>query len=290
MSGYGQGFTPPPDDNDPQQGSPPPNDPYGQNPYGQQGGFGQNPYGNPQDPYGQMGGVPLNAQGYRSTGNIYTWQEVWRLVLTKPSEETFEEILGDPEGGMNRAIIWMSVAGVAIGIGYFLYFVLQSFLSFASFGTETDGAGFLGLTVATLICLIPFIAIGTVIGFIINTGLIHLFAKHLLKGKGDFDDLAYASAAHQAPIYVIMASTIWIPCLNFLIGMALGIYRLILDIMAIKSVYRFGWLEAIIAYFAPSLIFSFFGCCIIFFVFASLGTAINSSFDNLQTLFPTPTP
>lgn len=270
MSDYGQGFSPPPEDD---------NNPQGQNPYG------QNPYGKPHDPsaYDQMGGFPPNASGYRSTGNSYTWQETWQLVLTSPSEETFEEILGDPAGGMNRAVTWVFVVGLIGGIASLIGQIVFGAASFAAFGGGNDAAASTGFTVICGAIMIPIGAVLAVIGFIIGTGIIHLIAK-VFGGQGDFDDMAYATASYSAPLGIITSLLSIIPLLGSCLAALLGLYQLVLQVMAVKVVHRFGWFQAIVTVFAPVIfVFMLVFCCFIAFA-GSL--ASGGLFDG----FITPTP
>lgn len=284
MTEYGQGFSAPPDD---ENNNPASNNPYGENPYG------QNPYGKPnEDPYGPMGGqpggqmgggmppIPPNAAGYRSTGNTYTWQETWQLVLTKPSEESFEEILGDPAGGMNRAVTWMFVVGLIAGVASFIGQLVFGAASFAMLGGGEDAAASTGFSLICSAMLIPLTGVFAVIGLIIGTGFVHIIAK-LFGGQGDFDHMAYATASYSAPLTVISALLNIIPFLGACLSGLLGLYQLVLQVMAVKVVHKFGWFQAIMTVFAPAIfIFILAFCC--FLAFA--GSLASSD------LFATPTP
>jgi hypothetical protein len=103
-------------------------------------------------------------------------------------------------------------------------------------------------------------------------------------GTGTFDQLAYALAAITVPFSFlsgVLSLLGGIPYVGFcfgIIGLVAGIYALVLQVMAVKGVNRFGWGQALGSYFLPGIVFA---CCIAVVVaglLSVLAPAINETY------------
>jgi Yip1 domain len=126
-----------------------------------------------------------------------------------------------------------------------------------------------------------------VIGFAISVALIHWVAR-FLGGQGTFDKISYAMAAITAPLTLISAFLIpvnAIPYASFCtipILLLLSLYALYLELTAVKSVHRFGWLESAIAVFLPVMLIVFLCGFMVVGVMRTLGPSINDIFQQMQ--------
>lgn len=142
-----------------------------------------------------------------------------------------------------------------------------------------------------LVCGIPIAAGFSVLGFIIGTALIQWVAG-MFKGAGTFNQLAYVFGAISAPITLISAvlSIFYaIPFLGFCLwplSILLFLYVLVLEVMAVKGVNRFGWGEAIGSVLIPfAVILCIVGACV-FVSLMALGPTIGNVFSTIQQSLP----
>jgi hypothetical protein len=70
-----------------------------------------------------------------------------------------------------------------------------------------------------------------------------------------------------------------------LISLIVGIYALVLEVMAVKGVNKFGWGQAAGSVFLPGLVLA---CCAVVVIggMASLGSRVNDSFNSISTSVP----
>ena len=220
-----------------------------------------------------------------------SWWEAWLSAITRPSEATFQRIGYGPNASFWRAAIWLFIASI---IG----FVISSLLGFL-FGApqfqqleQATGvdmgsiAGMLGL----LVCAAPF---GAALGVGIAalwTGLIQWIAK-LMGGTGDFNALFNAFAAYSAPMGIISSlfAAIPIPVVSGCIGALIGIYNLVLSVISVQAINRFGYGKAIAAVLIPfAALFSC--CCILWFALVSVLGMSLGGLEGLEQLLITPVP
>jgi hypothetical protein len=101
--------------------------------------------------------------------------------------------------------------------------------------------------------------------FAIFMAVVQWIAK-MFGGKATNDQLAYTVAAVVAPYSLVSAVLVLLSaipyvgfCFNIVVGLG-GLYVLVLQLMSIKAVNRFGWGPAIASYFIPGLAI-FLVCC-----------------------------
>lgn len=212
-----------------------------------------------------------------SGGRSYTWQEVWTMAVSQPNEDTYNELLRDPNASMQRGLTWIFAITT---IAFFGVLVLTLGLGSGA----NASAGLCGVLCA------PVYGAVVVVVFIIIYGLQHLVAR-ILGGQGDFDHMIYAVSAYAAPLGIISGVlsvvAIAIPCVQF-VSIILGLYAIALNAIAIKAVHQFDWVRAIVS--ALSLwVFAICGvACLIMTVLGSLGSDIEDIFDEIQSTLSAP--
>lgn len=209
----------------------------------------------------------------------YSWSEVWVNTITKPSVETFEDIVADPNASASKAYTWVLITSfisyiVIIGLS----FLLDAFLG----TTGIEQFGFVESITSSLLlvmCCAPILSLLAVLGLALNAG-ISQFVAGLLGGTGSYNDLAYAFGAYQAPLTLISSAISVVPYLNCL-GIFIVIYGIVLNITAIKAVNKFDWARAIMSSVVVLVgILAIVAVFVIIFL-ALLGPAIGTVFSNI---------
>jgi hypothetical protein len=217
-----------------------------------------------------------------------SWSQTWLNALLRPSVKTYEDIIADPQASTNRAYIWVFISAL---LGYGISTLVQAgFAALRGGGVPATGevSGVFGSPLPSLVCGVPLFALLSVFGLIISAGISHFVAAGL-GGTGTYSKLAYALAAYLAPLTLISGVIAGIPipnCLNF----PLGIYGIVLNVIAVKAVHQFSWGKALAA-----SILVFAGILLVVAVFvivilALLGPAIGNVFSNIVENMVTPIP
>jgi hypothetical protein len=271
----------------PGSGEPEPNPGYSapQNPYqgqGQPGSAGQEPYsgyGTPQNPYGtpppqnpyaapqqgpygapppQYGTPPSQQSGYgygyappqqapRPLGQaIQELPNQYIKVLTKPSVQSFAEEMGKADWRM----VWVQLLGIAI-IGS-IFGLIGSAIGVASnpfTGTSVNPNTFLAFTVSGSI----FSIISVPLGFFIIVGVQYLLAKGF-QGQGTFLAQSYTRTLFDVPLSIGRYVLGIIPFLGGLIGLALSIYGIVLNVYSIMAVHRLSGGKASLVVLLPIIV------------------------------------
>lgn len=225
------------------------------------------------------------------------WLPVWIKAVTKPNEQTFTEITDHPDASTRTAFIWVFIAGTVSGI---VQAILQAI--YAATGTmpqlpipgleqftQSGGgdAGTVGVTLLVSLCLSPLAGVVSVIFFAIGTAIVQWIAK-LFGGAGSFEKLAYAFAAITVPVTLISALLTLLGAIPFvglcfgIVSLGLGIYAVVLQVMAVKGVNRFGWGAAIGSVFIPGFVVFIFLCFIVFTGLTLLSPLLGDLFQGLQ--------
>lgn len=209
------------------------------------------------------------------------WSEVWISAITKPSVETFEDFIRYPDATANRGYKWIFVAGLIASIFSFLVSLFITGIFGSGSPDPYNVAGLFGSSIYFLICAAPLSAILGVVGLMISAGITQFFAS-ALGGTGTYSKLAYAFAAYFAPLSLITGLITAIPYLNCL-AFPLGVYGIVLNVIANKAVNQFSWGKAIASSVVIiGLILALVAVCMIV-VLALLGPAIGNVFSNIIT-------
>ena len=213
-------------------------------------------------------------------GESMPWYDVWMEVITHPSRESFRTILADPKSSPARAFIWVAILGAIFGVAQAV--VIQVFGS--SLYQDLPDIGLAPF----VLCLAIATPIFSVIGLAINAAIYHGISL-LLKGEGKYGDLVYTLGAIQAPISIVSllislitnavtasagsAGTPGTLCLVPL-SLAIGIYTIVLQVMAIDTVEKFGTGKAVLTVLIPVILGLLLGVCLV----ATIGLAAFQQF------------
>lgn len=209
----------------------------------------------------------------------FSWSEVWVEALTKPSVETYEDIVADPGASASKAYTWVLIAAF---ISYVVTIIFSFFLNSILGVTGLQQFSMLeGITSSILVvmCCAPVLSILAVLGLVINAG-ISQFVAGILGGTGTYNELAYAFGAYLAPLTLITGVLGAIPYLNCL-SIFVALYGIVLNVIAIKAVNKFDWASAIISSVVVVVgIIAVVGCVVLTFL-SLLGPAIGDVFSNI---------
>lgn len=237
--------------------------------------------------------LPVSAGG---SPGMAGWLSTWVSAVTKPNEQTYAVLAAHPDAASNsRAFMWVFIAGTVAAL---INGVLSAILTLAGFGADAGIASFFGgdanrgiaFTFGVTICSSPVAGAIGALAFAIFTGIVQWVAR-LFKGTGSFSQLAYTLAAIAVPFTFIssfLSPFSVVPYVGYCvsaISFLLGLYALVLEIMAVKGVNKFGWGEAAGSVLLPSLLVI---CCAVVFGVAmgALGVAIGETFNEINQNLP----
>ncbi len=242
----------------------------------------------------EMNNTPMSPEPAGFAG----WFSIWLNVVTKPSEQAYSFLAESPDAQtVNRAFTWVFLAGTVSAI---ISGILQALLGLAGFAPQIPGLseltgsaprsviGSLGIA----LCTSPIAGAFAVLFFAIFVGVIQWVAK-MFKGTGNFSQLAYVTAAISVPFSLVSSLLTPLSALGVVgycfsgVSLLLGLYAMYLQLLAVKSVNRFGWGEAAGAYFLPLLLIVCLCACVIFGLVSILAPAISETFNQInQNLVP----
>jgi hypothetical protein len=251
-----------------------------------------------EEPMNEQSNLPMTPSASGAAG----WLPVWIKAVTKPNEQTFVEITESPGATTKTALLWVFIAGTVSAIVSGLLSALVGALGFqqqiAIPGLEEYqnlggvDPGTLGVSLITTICASPLAGLLSVLFFAIGVALVQWVAK-LFGGSGTFEKLAYAIAAITVPftlVSTVLTPFSAIPILGICTGLlsfGFGIYALVLQVMAVKGVNRFGWGPATGSVFLPGCVVFLVCACLIAVLVMVLGPAMSDVFQQInQSLAP----
>jgi hypothetical protein len=216
-------------------------------------------------------------------GATLSWSQVWISAITRPSVETFERIIGDPRASSTRAYGWIVVSAlIAFGISMLEQSIFPTQTGFGSQETVFNSPLLL------IVCGAPFVVVFSILGLMIGAGITQLIAG-ALGGSGTYSRLAYAFAAYLAPLSLLsslIGSIPFVQCLAF----PLGIYGIVLNVIAVKAVNRFDWGRAVASSLLILAAILVLVGIVIIIVLVLLGPAIGNVFSNILQNLGTPVP
>jgi hypothetical protein len=235
-----------------------------------------------------MSNEPMSSGGGGGSMSMF---QIWIAALTKPNEQTYAMIASQPNAKATTAYLWVFV-------GYLVEFFLTFLVSggrysgmLSQYGGSGLGNGIVG-TLVMAVCGGPIFAVITTIFFAIWVAIIQWVAK-MFKGQGTNDQMAFAFAAILTPFALVsgvISLFAAIPfvglCFSAILAIA-GIYAIVLNVMAVKGVNRFGWGEAIGSLFIPGIVIGLVCGCLAFIVSLAAGSLIGNIFSSInQSLAP----
>jgi hypothetical protein len=142
------------------------------------------------------------------------------------------------------------------------------------------------------VCILLVELVLLLLSFYISITLYHLSAKLLGAGSaGSFSTLAYLVSLFYFPLGIVVAVVNLIPSLflGALLVLAVGIYRIVLTVRAIRFNYQLSTGRAVEAYFLPVVVI--FGLVLIgIVILALLAPSLGSIFSNVIRGLGTPVP
>lgn len=209
----------------------------------------------------------MNAPMLPAPSGVSAWLSTWREAITRPSEQTFDRIAQSPQAKSSTAFVWVFLASLVSSFLASLVqgAVLRQLPQSSQFGFDQFAAG-PGNTLVSAICGAPIAAVILTVVFAVVVGMIQLVAK-MFGGTGTYDQLAYAIGAIVAPYYLFsgfisLLAAIPVPFVGLCfgaLGFIIGLYVLVLEVMAVKGVNRFGWGQAAGSVLLPLVVLA---CCI----------------------------
>jgi hypothetical protein len=223
---------------------------------------------------------PVPSPGYTPL----SWIETWIKALTQPKVEAYEQIANDPEASVARASLWIFLSMlVAMFIGLPLSMAINPGMidAFQQLDLGSgDAAGALAAAAGVMLCMVPLAGVFAVLGLMLSTAIVQLVAR-LFGGEGSFSQLFYTFAAFTTPITPISVLISSIPFVNCL-GIFISIYTIVLQVIAIKAVNRFGWGAAVGALLLPGLLVFAVMCCGIIAAASVLGPVFQEALQQMQ--------
>ena len=212
--------------------------------------------------------------------------QTWIKALTKPYESTYAEIGNSPNAKATTAYLWVFMSSVVVS--FFTLLMRGAIMGsrFANLGNGRLGNG-IGAAALVLICGTPVVAaIGTMF-FALLVAIIQWIAK-MFGGRGNNDQLAYVFAAIGVPyslissIFILLSAIPFVGlCFRIILGLA-GLYILVLQIMAVKAVNKFGWGQAAGSVFIPGCVVFILCACVVGGSAALLLPAIRSAIKGIN--------
>jgi len=219
------------------------------------------------------------------TGSFF---RTWLQALTKPHESTYAAIAGSPKAKATTACLWVFLCSFAPALVSVLVRGSQLTTQLAQAGVDTEQfGGGLGAALFNFLCFTPFAAVVGVAGFLISTALMQWIAR-MFGGQGSFDQLAYALGAITAP-GLLVSALLTLPSAIPSVGLCFGglgalfsIFVLVLEVMAIKGVHRFGWGPAIGSLIIPGLAIAILCCCAVAILVSLTGLAVGDVWSTIN--------
>lgn len=242
--------------------------------------------------------MPSNAPIMETKPGPAGWLPVWIKALTKPNEQTFADISDHPDATSKTAFIWVFIAGTLSGIfqavlqaiymatGKSPQITIPGLEQFTETPIAADGGNAM-VSLVTGLCLSPVAGIVSILFFALGVAIIQWIAK-LFGGIGTFDKMAYALAAISVPftlissVLALFSAIPYVGLCTGLISLGIGIYALVLQVMAVKGVNRFGWGAAIGSVFIPGIVIFLVCFCVVFGTLLLLGPVIGDVFQGMQ--------
>ena len=240
--------------------------------------------------------MPSNTRIMESKPGPAGWLSIWIKAVTQPNEQTFVDITEHPDMSAKAAYIWVFIAGtisgiiqavantirVATGVGS----PFQQIPGMEQYIPQSAGGG-VGISLIGGICASPLAGLLSVVFFALFVAIVQWIAK-LFGGTGTYEKLLYAMAAIIVPFTIVSSLFILLGVIPYvgictgLISLGLLIYLLILYVMAVKAVNRFGWGQATGSVFLPGCAIVFVCGCIVIGGLTLLGPVIGKTFEGIN--------
>ena len=208
----------------------------------------------------------------------YSWAEIWTAVLTRPSVQTFQEILRDPAVSRRRAYTWMIVAWFVNIVFITILTTRDTSQIMATMPTNAtlSPAELQSALLMSTLCVMPFVLLIGLAVFRLLVWLVQLIAAQL-GGDINYDSglqkaknsepanrkseigtlVTYSLAAIQAPLNIIALLFAALPAneLVRIISLLPTLYQIYLMSLALRAIYGFSSGRALAASFGTFAVF-----------------------------------
>ncbi len=245
--------------------------------------------------------MPSNSPIMDSKPGPAGWLPVWIKAVSQPNEQTFVDITEHPDMSSRTAYIWVFIAGTISGIIQAIATTVRMAMGLNSqfqqipgmdqyFPQSTGGGGSAGVSLIGGLCASPIVGLVSVVLFALIVAIVQWIAK-LFGGTGTYDKLLYAFAAITVPFTIVsslLALLTVIPYVGICFGilsLGLSIYALVLQVMAVKGVNRFGWGPATGSVLIPGCVVFILCACVVIGGLMLLGPVIGDVFQQVDPNF-----
>lgn len=184
----------------------------------------------------------------------YSWNDVWTMVIMRPSVETFQMILDDPAASPMRGLRWVYLTLIVT-----TFVTLNALFNNATLleqMSEMMGADPELLRSSFFLSLLCSAPIASILGtgvFAVFAWAVSYLAGRLANSVSPEQQRAtvYALAAGAAPMNLIGALFAIIPVLGIL-GLAASLYQVFLGVQGVRAIYKLELQQAAVAVIAPA--------------------------------------
>lgn len=183
-------------------------------------------------------------QAPESASVSYPWYQVWLMAVFSPSESTYQKLVADPKARPGRGYLWVYLTGLISLVANLLILTLVPPPAFSTFQDQlplpVDLQAIGGKVLIGMLAASPLLALFSILGVMLTAAIYQLIAR-LMIGEGTFRELVYLLCAITAPLSLIsIIFSLPIPYLS-LFGAVVSLYGLLLTLLAVKAINRFGW-------------------------------------------------
>lgn len=215
--------------------------------------------------------------------SLSEWSGIWFQAVTKPSEETYIEIARRAD--VKTAYIWLAISYLISNMVSLLIIGLSrsanGYSFFNDFGYDLGG---INPAVANLCCGLP---LNISLGIALLSGMAALsnVIARGFGGVGDYRQLIYCFAAYNFFLPAVSTAAILssqiihggAALLLLLLGYAVIIYDIVLNVRVIKAVHQIKTSQAITSSFLLLAIFA----CVVLVILVMLGPAVGNLFSTI---------
>jgi hypothetical protein len=207
----------------------------------------------------------------------YSWAEIWTAVLTRPSVQTFQEILRDPAVSRRRAYTWMIVTWIVNIIFIAILTTRDTSQLIATLPSDMrlSPEELQSTMMLSMLCVLPFALLIGLAAFRLMVWLVQTIASQLgadvnydsglhsekaknSDAKANVNTLVtYSFAAVQAPLNIVSLLFAALPAspITGIISMAATCYQFYLMSLSLKAIYGFSTARALSAVFITFIVF-----------------------------------
>jgi hypothetical protein len=136
-----------------------------------------------------------------SHNRSFTWYQVPLVAITRPTLESYKQILDDPKAAqtqtqVTRILLWIGAASIIFALGLILFVTIR-----LNMMEDAGSSAAVGVAI-TLYLLSPFSMVGVVMMIVVATGLMYAVAR-AIGGKGGLIQFAYLVIAYAAPLWIL---------------------------------------------------------------------------------------